>query len=176
MSESSQDPCLRFREKLQDSHDRGAAPAGELAAHLSGCPGCRAFHALLGELGSGLSAGLERELAGLPPLDFPALYRRAQRRRSEGRKAALLLSVAAGAFLFLLVGGTNLFLYRQQAARRRESVDYVIERLFSRPFLKGVEPSGALAVPAGLSAWFSALAEDGALAENGALVEGRESY
>ena len=65
-------PCEHYKDALMDAAASGAAPSGELRAHLSECASCRAAfdeeQSLYAAIDSGLHAGAN---AGVPPSLLP---------------------------------------------------------------------------------------------------------
>jgi len=146
--------CRDVRERLQDFHDRGAAPQGSTALHLATCEKCAAFQAFLARLGAEAREAIEAPLAGLPAPDAASARRRAEMlRQSEGPSprstrrgwhAAVhrlpLLAAAAALVIAIGVGGGILAYggYRQRIALVTCVSDFVDDLFVSQP-LEGAE-------------------------------------
>jgi DNA-directed RNA polymerase specialized sigma24 family protein len=99
--------CRECEDLLQRRLDgAGAPPPPELAAHLAGCPACRAVHAAAARLLDGLQA----RPRPAPPPAFAArvaaavLKDRADRRRRVRRRLSYTAALAATVLLVLLAG------------------------------------------------------------------------
>ena len=147
-----------MRANLQESFDRGSEPHGETAEHLKTCTQCRSFRAFLKGLGPSLQEEMDKELADFPPADFKALFSKigSYKRRGKGRT---ILRIAAVVVIGIgITLGISLYDKRQTRLLLDESNEYIVQELFSKPLLEGVEYT-QIEEFVSLSDWFAEIAE-----------------
>lgn len=134
--------CAETRKRLQDLHDEGGRPSGEVAAHLAGCAACREFRLFLEGIGGRVRATLDGAAAGLPRPDYAAIRVCAEfeRRRREALRASRTRLAFASAAAVLVAGigiavGVRAWIGRRDLARMAASVDGFVEELFAEPLL-----------------------------------------
>ena len=140
MTSKVSDECRRIREALQDLHDAGKTPSGEIAAHLEGCPGCAAFQGFLGSLPRDLRDVLE-ETTARPPR-YEELPDRPARVPFMSRRVAVPAIAAA---LVLALGIPSGFLavsaMRERKATQKAVASFV-EDLFRAPGREAASTAG----------------------------------
>jgi predicted anti-sigma-YlaC factor YlaD len=133
--------CTEARARLQERHDAGQAPGGEIAAHLAGCPGCSAFASFLAGFGTGAREALDAAAAGLPRPDYPGIFARAAEAKEKAAFAARRFRLTFAAAAAVLVAGIGLSLGVRAWVGHRDramiaaSVNGFVDDLFAEPLL-----------------------------------------
>jgi predicted anti-sigma-YlaC factor YlaD len=131
--------CAEARARLQDLHDAGGTPDGELAAHLGGCPGCAAFEAFLGGLGGRAREALDTAAAGLPRPDYPGVFARAAEEQAAltARRSRLTFASAAAVLVagIGIAAGARAWVGHRVQAMMVTSVSVFVEDIFAEPLL-----------------------------------------
>jgi hypothetical protein len=133
--------CTEARVRLQDLHDAGRAPDGELAAHVAGCGGCSGFAAFLSGFGTTVRGALEASSEILPRPDYPGVFARAAQEREKAAFAARrfrFVFASAAAVLVAGVGiaaGARAWVGSRDRAMVATSVNGFVDELFAEPLL-----------------------------------------
>jgi hypothetical protein len=133
--------CVEARARLQDLHDAGGAPAGELAAHLEGCDPCSRFWRFLAALGAETRDVLDAAAADLPRPDYPAIVSRTAEAREKAafpaRRFRLVFMTAAAVLVAAggISAGVSAYVGSRERNRVADQVGSFVDELFAEPLL-----------------------------------------
>jgi hypothetical protein len=133
--------CAQARGLLQELHDEGRSPGGELAAHLAACADCSVFAAFLARLGADARDALDAAAAGMPRPDYAEISARAgeERQRETFRARRLRLGFAAAAAVLVagigIAAGARAWVGRHDRLMVASNVSGFVDELFASPLL-----------------------------------------